>query len=400
MRDDLRVVIIQNVSLEGHLALSTYLRNIASHLARQDGMILSLIAQKGDVIQRHLPFRFFQVEGDTYSIWGNVRFCLAALRELVRMDREGGVDLIHCVYPFSSLAAAALFKTFFSRDTKVIYDLRSPWIENSMKRLGLQEKRTPLRATLYRKLAYTVERILCRWADGFVMITEGLKEHYSKSIPLGPKPIMILPSGVDTILFRPPEEAISSHFRRLYGIGDDDFVLGHVGALNRERELGFLIRLVKELAMTEKDGKRHYLLLVGNGDARKELAELSRKLGVVESVIFVGEVKHEEVPSYIRSLDASVCHLPDDISFRYSFPMKILEYAACGVPVFASRIPAHVEISKHIPVTLYDPEDPSDLAEKIRSGSGIRATMEQVRRFSWESLALELAGFIRRVCSE
>jgi glycosyltransferase involved in cell wall biosynthesis len=397
VRERLRAVICQNVSLGEHLALSTYLRNLAKQLAQVEGVELHVIAQKGRSALRPLTFRLVEIEGDTYSIPGNVRFTMGAFGALRRIGEDGKIDLIHCLYPFSSLAAAALFKVAFSRGTKIVYDLRSPWIENSMKRLGLRDDDAPLLATAYRKTAYAAERLLTRLVDGYVVITKGLMDFYSDFIAIGRKPILILPSGVDNNLFRP---VAASGTRERLGINPSDFLIGYVGALNRERNLGFLLRALRHLIDGEGGEERYLMLLVGSGDGREELKRLSRELGVEDRVIFMGNVQHEEVPGFLAALDAAVCHLPDDLSFRYSFPMKILEYAACGIPVFASRIPAHEEISRRLPVILYDAHEPSDLAEKIRSAPVIRPDPCKVESFSWPRLASELVSFMSKLCGK
>jgi glycosyltransferase involved in cell wall biosynthesis len=61
-------------------------------------------------------------------------------------------------------------------------------------------------------------------------------------------------------------------------------------------------------------------------------------------VIFTNKINYEYIPYFTSAFDAGICHLPDNLIFRYSFPLKILEYLACEIPVLASDIKAHRDI--------------------------------------------------------
>ncbi|MCA6058336.1 glycosyltransferase [Thalassolituus sp. ST750PaO-4] len=73
------------------------------------------------------------------------------------------------------------------------------------------------------------------------------------------------------------------------------------------------------------------LRLVGGGDQTTELQALSQRLGVADSVNFVGRVSHNEVPKELARLDIYVA-----LSRIESFGVAIIEAGAAGRPVVVS----------------------------------------------------------------
>jgi glycosyltransferase involved in cell wall biosynthesis len=379
----MNVVLAQNVSLRGHLALSTYLRSVAAYLERLDGVNLRLVVQGPGAGPESVPEeRIRYIEADTYSLRGNARYTWRLYRALRELDAAETIDVIHCIYPNSSVQAAALFKRFHSPGVKMVYDIRSPWIEASVERLSLG-----VEAAAYRGIAYGVESLLARSVDEFVFITPGLRDFYHERLSRAPEPSRIVPSGVDLELFTPGDPAPE---RERLGIAMDDTVLGYVGAITRERELDFPVRALAEL---RDETRRYWLVFVGDGDDRNRIEAVADDLGVGERVVFTGTVDYARVPGLISSFDVGLCHLPDILFFQRSFPMKVLEYAACGVPVVASRIRAHADIAADVPIILYEHDDPGDLARAMREKGGDTAVSPQrVRRYGWDRIAADFAA--------
>jgi glycosyltransferase involved in cell wall biosynthesis len=384
----MNVVIAQNVSLDNHLALSTYLRSIAKYLARHEGVDLHLMVQGPSGRLEGLPPRgIHPIEADTYSLKGNIKYAWRLYRGLRALNERSRIDLIHCLYPNSSLQAAVLFKKTCSPEVKIVYDIRSPWIEASVERLSLG-----LEAALYRRIAYASEAFLGKFVDGFIFITRGLKDVYEKKLKEDLEPSLLVPSGVDLDLFSRRDP---SPVRARYGIREGDVLIGYVGVLSSERELDFPLRAIKELRGRER---RYRLMFVGDGDDRERLQELAASLKLEDNAIFTGLVDHELVPQYISAFDFGLCHLPDTLFFRNSFPMKVLEYAACGTPVLASRIHAHQAISQDIPMILYANQSPSDLAHKVLE-AGDRAVWaeDMVHLYAWDNIAEALVNCYRDI---
>jgi glycosyltransferase involved in cell wall biosynthesis len=384
----MRVCIAQNVNITEHLALSTYLRNISNYLAQKDNIEIILLSQKGSHITKQLPenIKLYEINGNLYSIIGNIRYCLGLNGKLREINEEKRIDIIHCLYPNSSLVGAFLFKRA-TPAVKILYDIRSPWIDMSVKRGSVNR----YISSIYKKAAYFSEKRLSHHADGFIFITKGLQEFYSDKINPRSKPVAIIPSGIDLELF---SKKSASKIRDKYNLDDNNFVIGYVGGISRTRRLDFVLRVFSNIPNAE-----YRFMFVGDGDDRKRLETLAKDLRIQDRVIFTGSVPYERVPSYISAFNAGLCHLPDELIFRYSFPMKILEYLACGIPVLASKIDTHQNISRILSnVHIYNsPESFIQKAEEISLKQSVEVNLEQYR---WESICNSIVRMYEQLLLE
>ena len=383
----MKVCIAQSVSLSDHLALSTYLRSISKYLAKLKDIELILLPLKGTSIPNDIPnnIEIHEIKGSLYSIKGNIKYSYNLYKKLNEISKEKSIDLIHCLYPNSSVFGAVLFKRKFP-NTKIIYDIRSPWVEMSIEKGSIPKFIIPV----YRKLANQSERILAKYVDGFIFITEGLKKFYKNKKRLDSKPFDIIPSGVDLNLFSRKDPSV---IRDKYDLKDDDLLVGYVGGISKMRELDFVLKAFKRLA---KSDRSHKLMFVGDGDDKEHLEGLSNKLQIQDNVIFTSRVPYEQVPYYMSAFDLGLCHLPDKLVFRYSFPMKVLEYLGCGTPVLASDIEAHREIAKQLNcIFIYGNEDSFvRYIETLDNAIGDRnSLLSNLRSYSWPELCKKIQKF-------
>lgn len=370
----MRICIAQNVNISEHLALSTYLRNISIHLAQKDNIEIVLLPLKGTTSSNQSPenFKQYEINGNLYSITGNIRYCLGLYKKLKEINSEKSIDIIHCLYPNSSLFGAAIFKKTYPA-VKILYDIRSPWIDMSIEHGSIISNISPI----YKKAAYFIEKQLSHHADGYIFITEGLQKFYENKIKLDSKPIDIIPSGIDLELFKKTK---ASKIRCAYNLIDSNFIIGYVGGISRTRRLDFILQ-----AFSEIPNASYRLMFVGDGDDRQNLEKLAREFRIQDRVIFTGFVPHENIPNYISAFDVGLCHLPDIFIYRYSFPMKILEYLACGIPVLASKIETHENISRRLPdVHIYNSLE--SFLQQVKEVSLKRNVTTNLDEYRWESI--------------
>jgi len=370
----MKICIAQNVNISEHLALSTYLRSISGYLAKKDNIEASLVTLKGLQTPKHLPksIKLYEINGNLYSITGNIRYCLGLYKKLKEINKEKSIDIIHCLYPNSALLGAVLFKRI-SPTVKILYDIRSPWIDMSVARGSVSRYIAPF----YSKAAYFSEKKLSHHADGFIFITEGLKKFYEDKIKLDSKPANIIPSGIDIELFR---KMASKKIKGDYNLSDQNFIIGYVGGISKTRQLDFALR-----AFSHISNVKYRLMFVGEGDDKQNLEKLARELQIQDRVIFTGSVRYEDVPHYISAFDVGLCHLPDVFVFRHSYPMKILEYLACGIPVLASKIEAHENISRELS-NVYIYNSPESFIQQVKEISLERNVPTNLDEYRWESI--------------
>jgi glycosyltransferase involved in cell wall biosynthesis len=136
------------------------------------------------------------------------------------------------------------------------------------------------------------------------------------------------------------------------------------------------------------------LILIGDGEEKERLEALSIKLGIQKSVQFIGEVPHEQIPSYMQQADIFV--LP---SISEGFPSVILEAMACGLPIVASRVGGIPDIiTNDTNGYLVEVKDSTDLANKmiiLLQDDVLRKKISDnnrllVKKYSWENVIFEL----------
>ena len=104
------------------------------------------------------------------------------------------------------------------------------------------------------------------------------------------------------------------------------FVVGHVGRFNAVKNHGFLLDVFSEL---QKQKPEAILLLVGEGDLRKNVENKASELGIADKVIFTGV--RSDVPDLMQAMDCFV--FP---SFYEGLPVTLIEAQAAGLPCLVS----------------------------------------------------------------
>ena len=143
-------------------------------------------------------------------------------------------------------------------------------------------------------------------------------------------PIRVVPSG---IALEQHKERLSKEERRekrrTLGIPEDHTVLLNLGRLGTEKNLPELIEL---FSIAISHNPKLTLLIVGDGPARKELEELTMRLGVADHVIFTGMVDPSEVHRYYQLGDIFV-----SASTSETQGLTYIEAAANGLPLLCRR---------------------------------------------------------------
>lgn len=114
--------------------------------------------------------------------------------------------------------------------------------------------------------------------------------------------IHIIPTGIELERFY--EEKIDKKkletLREKEGIKKDDFVAIFIGRLAQEKNVIFLLDVMKKLVLKYPNLK---LLLVGDGPDYEEYEKIIQKYDIENNVIMTGKVAWEEVPYYYHLSD-------------------------------------------------------------------------------------------------
>jgi 1,2-diacylglycerol 3-alpha-glucosyltransferase len=92
----------------------------------------------------------------------------------------------------------------------------------------------------------------------------------------------VVPTGLELDRFK---KANGTRFRKRYGIGSDRQVLLFVGRVAREKNIGFLIRMLAQVVSSVPDV---LLVIAGDGQDLERCRNLALSLGIARNVLFVG----------------------------------------------------------------------------------------------------------------
>ena len=106
----------------------------------------------------------------------------------------------------------------------------------------------------------------------------------------------------------------------------DDFVIGNIGRLSKQKNQKFLIQIMSELVKKCPNAK---LALVGQGELKNELEDLTKELGLSNNVSFLGF--RSDVNKLLNSFDLIVMS-----SFFEGYPIVSIEAQANGLPCLMS----------------------------------------------------------------
>ena len=167
-----------------------------------------------------------------------------------------------------------------------------------------------------------------------------------------------LPLGVDLDVFSPQEK--DKILKEKYNLGEKRVIL-FVGALDRAHYFKGLSILLEALTKTPKNV---ILIVVGEGDLKKDYEDLAQELKISERTVFVGNVGLENLVRFYNLADVFV--LPS-ISSSEAFGLVLLEAGACAKPILVSDLPGPRTLVKEgTNGFLIKPGDVNDLAEKIK----------------------------------
>jgi len=199
--------------------------------------------------------------------------------------------------------------------------------------------------------------------------------------------IAIVYNGVDLDLYSPDPEA--ERF--------PDPTILYVGRLKRYKRVDLVLRALATLG-SGVEGLQ--FLIAGKGDDEKRLRTLTEKLGLRETVRFLGYVDEGEKVRLLRRSWVHVLTSPKE-----GWGISALEAAACGTPTLASDSPGLRDIVLDGKTGILVPHgDLSGLAEgllqlirdpTLREGMG-QAARQNATQYSWDDSAREMLGVLEK----
>lgn len=198
----------------------------------------------------------------------------------------------------------------------------------------------PIVCTVHGKNYYPdrlYRRIATRWAaknaGAFVSVSHDLSRFLTDRIGIPAARIHTIHNGADLARFATPEKR-RAQTRKALGIPADRFVCITVAALFEVKAHKVLIDAAARLSAK---APHITFLLVGEGPLEAQLKTQAGQLNVDDTVRFAGF--RRDIPDLLSAADLFV--LP---SYSEGLPVSVIEAAAAGLPVVASRVGGLSEI--------------------------------------------------------
>lgn len=237
---------------------------------------------------------------------------LKAIKQLKKIIDKEKFDLIHCHTPMGSVVTRLAAKHARKKyGTRVLYTAHGFHFYIGAPKLNWM-------------LFYPIEKYLAKYTDTLITINKEDYELAKKKFSKRCHDIQYIPGvGIDAKKFDIdiPEKQKNKLIEELE-LHKNDFILTCVARLDKNKNQGFLIDVMKQINLTNK---KIHLFLVGpdelNGIYQKKVEDDN-----VKNVHFLG--RREDIPTILSISDIIV-----SASLREGLPVNIIEAFAAGKPV-------------------------------------------------------------------
>lgn len=154
---------------------------------------------------------------------------------------------------------------------------------------------------------------------------------YLKYFFLSKKKITVIPNGLEIEKYQIPVDRIAKC--KEIGIPDNIPLIGCVGRLEKQKGHRYLLEAFETLLKNTSA----FLILIGDGSDREQLEILSKKLGIENSMKFLGV--RNDIPEILQIMNIFV--LP---SLYEGMSNALMEAMASGIPIIATDIPENREL--------------------------------------------------------
>jgi len=218
------------------------------------------------------------------------------------------------------------------------------------------------RSGLHRGLLLAVERGLARLTSRVICVAASDYELARSSALLPAGGGAVIRTGIDLSRFmRSCEPGVREAVRTGLGCTGEDFVIGTIGRLHRQKGHDSLVRAMPEVLAACSACR---FVIVGDGESRGEIERLAGALQVSSRLHLAGE--RVDVPELLRAFDLFV--LP---SLWEGLPLVLIEAAAAGCAIVATGVDGNREILEgETSAVFVPPADPPALAAALIRAAG------------------------------
>ncbi len=290
-------------------------------------------------------------------------------------------------------------------DLIYVTSLFEGFIDEVVTSVNATEVATPTAVTLYdlipllRQEQFLGEPLVRNWyfrkiqslkrAELLLAISESARREAIDHLSVSENRVVNISCGVDPS-FKPVVLSKEDKTQLLRRLGIRRPFILYSGAAEARKNLDGLIRAFGLLPGNVRE--RYQLVMAGRHDpgVLQHLNELARAVGLQKNdLVFAGYVANEDLIALY-----GLCALFVLPSFHEGFGLPLLEAMACGAAAIGSNTTSIPEVVER-PDALFDPDSPSDIADKIHqvlTNENLQQELrehglKQARKFTWQSCA-------------
>jgi len=225
------------------------------------------------------------------------------------------------------------------------------------------------------------------WLKKMICVSEGVKNSFVRQ-GIDKSKCVVVHNGIDADT---KPETLASEIRKMWGVGEDEILIGTVGSLIKRKQINDLIEALAELQKQDARGKTNpphppllkggegglKCMIVGDGPEKDSLQKMVLKMGLHDRVIFTGF--QIDAISYINAMNIFVL-----TSEKEGLPRVILEAMLMGKPVVALNVTGPAELvvdgETGFLVPVRHPEVFADCVLRLIENHELRKQMEEKGR--------------------
>ncbi len=308
-----RVLIFGLTSLIG--GVETYIINLVRNIDREKFEIDFLIQDDITGINKERIDGYYN---NFYKVENLKKHPIKALKRLKKIYKENNYDVAHLNISTASSALYALPAKIYSKKTNIIVHSHNGGDKNVVQH-------------------YFFRKILNLIADKYLACSKLAAEWMFGSKIANSMRVTITNNAIETERFLYNKEK-RDKIRKELNL-TNNFVIGHVGRFNQQKNHSGMIEIFKEVLKKDKDIK---LMLLGTGELEENIKEKVKEYKIQDNVLFLG-IK-QNVNDYYQAMDVFI--LPSNFE---GLPIVGVEAQASGIKcLFSENVTKETDITGNV----------------------------------------------------
>ena len=257
--------------------------------------------------------------GRVYEVEKIKKHPIRAIKQLKKLYKDNNYDVIHM-----NLCNAFFF----------IYALPAVWNNKDIKIIGHSHNGGDSKKFLH----LISKPILSHYCTNFIACSDVAARWLFNKKKTDEKGVLFVNNAIDTEKFV-YNIKLRESIREKYKILPNEFIIGHVGRFEEQKNHSFLVEIFKQISQERENVK---LLLVGTGSLEEKIKKQVKNLNLENKVIFTGVCTN--INEIYQAMDVFI--LP---SIFEGLPVSGIEAQASGLKCLLSdTITKEVEITNNI----------------------------------------------------